>query len=447
MSGDSSLYAMTQDKLLEDANNIRSMVVNWRSYHQSQMISNDDFEFINQLDSATDKQTILDKHGKNSAKAFVNLIGQISRDQTVRYLLTMIDDLLTMNRENIYLFHQFGVTVGQNAWAPFMTLLSRPDQYISCQASRITAKLASWGKLRFSEEEKIIFFNYLIKKFNEQKSEWLIASTSALLITLRVVENRKTILEMGVDKMVINLLQAQSNSFQLQYQIICCLWLLSFNHPEKLRSIPIIRTVCEALCESEKQKVSRVCLAFFRNILESCSDSTEVKAVAGTMIGSKIQKTLSVLQEQPLDDEEMESDLLYVFNKLNEVEQTLSSFDEYCSEVYSGRLAWSPVHTNNKFWRDNCHRFVEKDYKTLKTIIHILETTHDIETLCVGCHDIGEFVRHYPRGRQVLDKIAAKQTVMQLMTNEDQKVRYNALIAVQKMMVNNWEILGKQIAV
>ena len=49
MSGESSLYALSQNKLLEDANNIRSMVVNWRSYHQSQMISNDDFEFIHQL--------------------------------------------------------------------------------------------------------------------------------------------------------------------------------------------------------------------------------------------------------------------------------------------------------------------------------------------------------------------------------------------------------------
>lgn len=30
---------------------------------------------------------------------------------------------------------------------------------------------------------------------------------------------------------------------------------------------------------------------------------------------------------------------------------------------------------------------------------------------------------------------------------QDQTVRYNALIAVQKMMVNNWEILGRQITV
>ena len=92
------------------------------------MISSDDFEFINELDSSPDKQSVLEKHGKNSAKAFVNLIGQISRDQTVRYLLTLIDDLLTLNRDNIYLFHQFGVTIGQSAWTPFLNLLSRPDQ-------------------------------------------------------------------------------------------------------------------------------------------------------------------------------------------------------------------------------------------------------------------------------------------------------------------------------
>ena len=56
------------------------------------------------------------------------------------------------------------------------------------------------------------------------------------------------------------------------------------------------------------------------------------------------------------------------------------------------------------------------------------------------------FVFKFDAYFSVLDKINAKQTVMQLMSNEDQTVRYNALVAVQKMMVNNWEILGKQIA-
>ena len=78
-------------------------------------------------------KAVLQKYGKNSAKSFANLIGQISRDQTVRYLLTLIDDLLSLDKENIYLFHEYSVTMNQSAWAPFMNLLSRPDHFISHQ--------------------------------------------------------------------------------------------------------------------------------------------------------------------------------------------------------------------------------------------------------------------------------------------------------------------------
>jgi len=194
------------------------------------------------------------------------------------------------------------------------------------------------------------------------------------------------------------------------------------------------------------KQVSRVCLALFRNLLDRASESSS-RAIAAAMISCKIQKSLEVLEEKALDDCEMEEDLQVVHSKLQDVEQSLSSYEEYCSEVTSGRLSWSPVHTNNRFWRENAQRLVEKDYKLLRKLTHILETDQNTETLCVGCHDLGEFVRYYPRGRQVIDKISAKQTVMQLMSHDDQTVRYNALIAVQKMMVNNWEILGRQISV
>jgi len=438
--------ALSNNQLLEIANQTRQLCVNWRSYETSQMISQDDFNFINELDSAgvEGRQVVMDKHGSKAARAFVNLIGQISRDQTVRYLLTLIDDLLVANRDNIRPFHQFAVTISQQPWTPFMNLLSRPDPYISCQAARITSKLATWGKLRFGEEERVQFVAHLMRKLQEEKnSDWLIGTSSALLIILRLVDNRAIMLTMGVDKLIVGLLNKPNQNFQLQYQLVCALWFISFNHAQELaKSSTLIACISDVLRSTEKQKVSRVCLALFRNLLEATDDA---KLMAAGMIGAKIQKTLEILQEQPLDDEEMEDDLIFVTAKLQEVEQTLSSFDEFCSEIATGRLQWSPVHTNGKFWRDNCHRFVEMDYKILRSIIHVLQTTEEAETLCVGCHDLGEFVRHYARGRQVLDKINAKQTVMQLMTNEDQKVRYNALIAVQKMMVNNWEILGKQI--
>ena len=46
------------NRLLEDVKITRALIVNWKSYAQSQMITEDDFNFINELDSAEDKQAL-----------------------------------------------------------------------------------------------------------------------------------------------------------------------------------------------------------------------------------------------------------------------------------------------------------------------------------------------------------------------------------------------------
>lgn len=45
----------------------------------------------------------------------------------------------------------------------------------------------------------------------------------------------------------------------------------------------------------------------------------------------------------------------------------------------------------------------------------------------------------------VIEQLNGKQLVMQLLGHEDPNVRYEALLAVQKLMVHNWEYLGKQL--
>eukprot|EP00080_Pristionchus_pacificus_P004808 PDM64828.1 vha-15 [Pristionchus pacificus] len=163
------------------------------------------------------------------------------------------------------------------------------------------------------------------------------------------------------------------------------------------------------------------------------------------MVQCKTLKTLELLDSKKYDDPDVEEDSEYLREKLHVSVQDLSSFDEYCSEVRSGRLQWSPVHKSEKFWRENAPRFTEKNHELIKILIRLLETNQDALILCVAAHDIGEYVRHYPRGKNIVEQHQGKQAVMRLLTADDPNVRYHALLAVQKLMVHNWEYLGKQL--
>lgn len=76
-----------------------------------------------------------------------------------------------------------------------------------------------------------------------------------------------------------------------------------------------------------------------------------------------------------------------------------------------------------------------------------MDISTDPIILAVAAHDTGEYVRHYPRGKHVLENLGCKVMVMRMMTHNDASVRKEALLAVQKLMVHNWEYLGKQLKV
>jgi len=61
------------------------------------MISQEDAAFIIALDTAPDgaaRESLLKSQRAQCAKTFLSLLGHVSKDQTIQYILVMLDDML-----------------------------------------------------------------------------------------------------------------------------------------------------------------------------------------------------------------------------------------------------------------------------------------------------------------------------------------------------------------
>uniref|UniRef100_I3MPH6 V-type proton ATPase subunit H n=2 Tax=Marmotini TaxID=337730 RepID=I3MPH6_ICTTR len=404
---------------------VRANKVNWQSYLQGQMISAEDCEFIQRFEmkrSPEEKQEMLQTEGSQCAKTFINLMTHISKEQTVQYILTMVDDMLQENHQRVSIFFEYAKRSKSTAWPYFLPMLNRQDPFTVHMAARIIAKLAAWGKELMEGSDLNYYFNWIKTQLSSQKlrgsgvavetgtvsssdsSQYVQCVAGCLQLMLRVNEYRFAWVEADGVNCIMGVLSNKCG-FQLQYQMIFSIWLLAFSPQmcEHLRRYNIIPVLSDILQESVKEKVTRIILAAFRNFLEKSTERETRQEYALAMIQCKVLKQLENLEQQKYDDEDISEDIKFLLEKLGESVQDL------------------------------------------RILTKLLEVSDDPQVLAVAAHDVGEYVRHYPRGKRVIEQLGGKQLVMNHMHHEDQQVRYNALLAVQKLMVHNWEYLGKQL--
>lgn len=118
---------------------------------------------------------------------------------------------------------------------------------------------------------------------------------------------------------------------------------------------------------------------------------------------------------------------------------SLTTFDQYASEVRAGKLEWSPPHLSEQFWKANAGKLTEDNQELIKILTTIISTSQDPKVLAIAAHDIGQYVKYAATGKKVVQELGAKTKVMELMAHDDLDVRYQALMAVQKFMANAWE--------
>uniref|UniRef100_A0A3P8PS92 V-type proton ATPase subunit H n=1 Tax=Astatotilapia calliptera TaxID=8154 RepID=A0A3P8PS92_ASTCA len=398
---------------------VRANQVNWQSYLQSQMISTEDCEFIKKFEvaSSDQKQVILTNEGHQCAKTFLNLMAHISKEQTVQYILTLIDDTLQENHQRVNIFFDYAKKTKNTAWSYFLPMLNRQDLFTVHMAARIIAKLAAWGRDLMEGSDLNYYFNWIKSQLSSQNlhgtgpetsigagtispsesSQYVQCVAGCLQLMLRINEYRFAWVEAdGVN--CITAVLSNKCGFQLQYQMIFCVWLLAFSPQlcEQLRRYNVVPALSDILQESVKEKVTRIILAAFRNLLEKSVERETRQEYALAMIQCKVLKQLENLEQQKYDDEDITEDIKFLLERLGESVQDL------------------------------------------RILTRLLEVSDDPQVIAVAAHDIGEYVRHYPRGKRVIEQLGGKQLVMNHMHHEDQLVRYNALLAVQKLMVHNW---------
>jgi len=229
------------------------------------------------------------------------------------------------------------------------------------------------------------------------------------------------------------------NNDQIIYQALNCIWILTFSSEVKSQLVNnhLVRNLCRFASLSQNRKIIRMSLSIMRNIANE-GDNGEV------MIGNKITETIKILKGKKvqMEDEDINEDLDELDKLLEPIRNKMGSFERFKQEILSGNLEWTPAHKSDRFWRENIVRFEENDYEILWKLKEIIEHGENTLPVAIACWDLGEFVRNHPRGKKILDDLGCKVQIMKLLNHRDDDVKGEALLALQKLMVLNWEYLS-----
>ncbi|EPR57971.1 vacuolar ATP synthase subunit 54kD, putative [Toxoplasma gondii ME49] len=217
------------------------------------------------------------------------------------------------------------------------------------------------------------------------------------------------------------------------YKAMFCVWLLTFHDAflPQLNEKGIVVAVCVVLKESRVEKVIRVGLGVLHNLLK-CDASVE------TVIEQNVAQVLALLEFEKWRDGDMYDDIRLATSHLEQKIRQFNNFDRYCHELDKGQLTFSVLHSE-KFWRENVMAFENDEFRAIKKLVKLLDTSTDKTTLAVACYDLGEFARLHPAGKKVCQQLKVKDRVMLMISDKDREVAGEALLCIQKLMLNNWQ--------
>lgn len=130
------------------------------------MISNEDFTCVTALEDK--RSNHIEKQPDQCAKTLINLLTHVSKDQTIQYVLVLIDDILQEDRSRVEMFINYGTKRKENIWSPFLNLLNRQDGFIVNMSANILAKMACSGSELMNKADLTFYLQWLKDQLTNQ---------------------------------------------------------------------------------------------------------------------------------------------------------------------------------------------------------------------------------------------------------------------------------------
>ncbi|KAJ1924581.1 H(+)-transporting V1 sector ATPase subunit H [Coemansia sp. RSA 455] len=445
--------AMVNNQFFDEfTDKVRVKPIPWEGYSRAGLISSDDLHELKEYQQAATQAA---RGGKDLAQymgLLVRLTEKLSSVDALQYLLVQLDDIVE------------GGGCGEQLQRVMFRCLEKKDDYLGLKASKILVGAISGSSSAAEAEQKGFpyarLFGYLERCMRSELTSVVDVAVQVMQSALRARRARTVLFgdeSSACLAQLIDVLRRTQQSLmqasgpaaprtrgvvavpQTQYEVVFCLWLLSFERPIAAaldRRLDVIAITAEIARSAVKEKVVRIVVALWANLLRLAA-SANVPA----MLVARVPACLATLGAgRSFKDEDLRSDLKQLAEELAEHTGVMTTWDEYLNELASGKLAWSPAHRSEQFWKLHIRRMDENDHRVVRQLADLLtEPTASETALAVACHDLSQYVRFNPDGKRLLARIGAKARVMALMTtSECPDVRYEALLCVQQIMLNAW---------
>ncbi|KAL2612343.1 hypothetical protein R1flu_024035 [Riccia fluitans] len=428
----------------------------WETYMTAKVINSTGLQLLRRYDRRPDnvQAALLDENGVSYVRVFVGILRDITKEDTVEYMLALIDDMLSANPKRARLFHDKALS-SEDIYGPFLRLLAKKKWFIQETSCKVLTLIISArpSEDQVSEEhgsssngsQKQLSDNF--DKTLSGVVDWLCTqlknpshpsraiptAVSSLATLFREYKVRALFVEARGVRSLVPLISPASKQehIQLLYEATLSVWLLTFYDPatQAMADTRISSQLVEVVKSSTKEKVVRVALLSLKNLVKK-------DIFAHQLVACGMPKVIQNVRLQAWHDEDLLSALDELEGTLRDSVKELNSWDRYKQEVCSGNLDWTPVHKDQGFWRENIKKFEDNDYEVLRILIAVLENSRDPKTLAVACSDISQFIQNHPTGRGIISDLKAKSPVMRLMSNPDPDVAREALLCVQKILLS-----------